>query len=228
MKFLKSSFTWFEVTAIIVSGYYLFFPKPYDVAFILVVFTPIIGLFLNFLNGRKSILTLFRLNKDYSLTVFFKFPAIAILIRVILEFNLEDNFSLISPSITTFCLIMILIGITHKIEVPSDINYLSIYIPLVFFVALYSTAVTFGMNCVFDTSRPSVYNSKVTDKRIYSNKGKSYNVVLESWKDGMEDQKISISSEEYNSIEIGKHTDVIVYEGFLNIPWFYADFKASH
>ena len=223
MKFLKNNFTWFEVIAIIVSGYYLFFPKPYKVAFILVMSIPIIGLFINRLKGRQSILTLFRVNNDYSLTIFFKFPAIAILIRVILEFELENSFNLISPSITAFCLVMMVIAVTHKIEVPSDINYLSIYLPLVFFVAVYSTAVTFGINCAFDTSNPSIYNSKITDKRIYSNKGKSYNIVLESWKDGIEDKKISISSEEYNSIEIGEKANVIVYEGFLNIPWFYVD-----
>ena len=221
MKFLNRDFTWFEKASMLISAYFLFFPKPYEVAFITVISIPILGFILNRLKGKQSILTLFRIQKDYSLTVFVKYPAIAILIRILLEFELEDNYNLISPSITSFCIIMLIIFITHKIEVPSDINYLSIYIPLVFFVGIYSVAITFGINCVFDKSNPAIYKSKVIDKEYFSRKGNHYYIVIEPYGEKKESKKISVTSDEYSRAQVGKTVDIIVNEGVFKIPWFY-------
>jgi hypothetical protein len=228
MIFLRN-LIWLEKVSIAISVYFVFFPKPYEIAFIAVVSMPIIGCFINRLDAKSSILSLFRIKEDrkgqndYVLAGFIKYPVLSILFRILYQFELENNYSLLLPGTITFCIIMTILGLSHKMGVPSDLNYLSIYFPILFFVGIYSYSATFGINCIFDKSKPTIYETKVIEKDISISKGKHYYITVKPWGNLEESRKLSVSLTEYENAEVGKSIEIAVADGLLKMSWFYVN-----
>jgi hypothetical protein len=222
---------WLEYVTMGLGLWFLFYPKPYDLLFTSLLCMPILGLILNGITGRPSIASLVEISKDddgsdkYDVADFIDFAAWIILLRVLLDYEFESFYSLIIPGIIAFVIMLIILFATHKLIDKTTKSKSWIYLSLIFNVFIYSFAGTYGANCVYDTSEPTVYEAEVVNKRISrSSKGrKTYYIKVTPWGHHYDKEEISVVSSQYDEIQIGQTVNIDLKEGLFNIPWYYIE-----
>jgi hypothetical protein len=222
---------WLEYLTIGLSVWFLFFPKPYEILFTVLLCMPIIGLILNGLTGRPSITSLVEIWKDkdgndkYDVADFIDIAAWVILFRVIIDYKFESFYSLIIPGTVAFAIMLIILFATHNHIINTDKSKTWIYLSLIVNVFLYSYAGAYGANCVYDNSEPTVYQAEVVNKRISRGRrgSKSYILKVTPWGHHYDQEEISVTSDQYNGIQTGQTVNIDLKEGLFNIPWFYVE-----
>ena len=224
---------WLEYIAIGVSCWFLFYPKPYTLVFTILILIPLIGIIINGLH-KPSISSLVEITIDnkkelkYDVADFIDIAAWAILLRIVKDYNFENYRSLIFPGILSISIITIILFFTHKKIEESNRNKLWIYTSIIFNISIYSLATTYGINCVYDSSKPKIFETKITDKTITTRKSKkSYYIEIAPWGEHFEKEEILVSKSEYEEYNIGENVEIDLKEGFLYIPWFYVEKKYS-
>ncbi len=222
---------WLEYVTLGIGMWFLFYPHPYKWVFTLLLCMPILGLVLNGLTGRPSIASLVEVSLDkdgtdkYDVADFIDIAAWIILLRVLLDFEFDNVYSLIIPGAVGFILLLILLMVTHRLIDHSTKSKAWIYCSLIFNVFLYSIGATYAANCVYDESPPQVYDVKVVDKRITtSSKGrKTYYFKVTPWGHHYDKEEISVTEEQYNQIDRGQTVMVDLKEGLFGIAWYYIE-----
>ena len=222
---------WLEYITIGLSVWFFFYPRPYTLLFTALLCMPIIGLLLNGLIGRPSIASLVEVSKDddgsdkYDVADFIDFAAWILLMRVLLDYEFESLYSILLPGTIAFAMMLIILFATHKLISNTTKSRTWIYASLIFNVLLYSYAGTYGANCVYDRSEPTVYNCEVVDKREHrGSKGRrTYYVKVAPWGHHYDNEEISVASSQYDEIQIGQTIKIDLKEGLFNIPWYYIE-----
>jgi hypothetical protein len=219
---------WLEWISIGLCIWLLFYPHPYKLVFGLVLLLPIIGLVLNGLS-RPNLASLVSISNQkgedkYDLADFIEFPGLVILIRVLIDYEFESFYSLLKIGTIGFILLLLILIATHKLVDNANPNIALIYFTVIGNIAIYSYAATYGINCVFDNSKPKVYRAKVIDKSV--SKGRrstTYYLKIEPWGHHRDSENISVATIQYNETEIGQTVSIDYKEGLLNIPWYYIE-----
>ena len=222
---------WLEYITLVLGFWFLFYPKPYEMLFTALLCMPIIGLILNGLTGRPSISSLVEISKDddgddkYDVADFIQFAAWMILVRVLLDYEFESFYSIIIPGTIAFAIMLIMLFATHKLIAKTTKSKTWIYLSLIFNVFIYSYAGTYGANCVYDKSEPTVYDAEVFDKRVYrsSKGGRTYYLKVTPWGHHHDMEEISVPSSQYDEIQIGQTIKIDLKEGLFNIQWYYVE-----
>lgn len=222
---------WLEYITMGLGFWFLFYPKPYDILFTALLCMPLIGLLLNGLTGRPSISSLVEISKDddgsdkYDVADFIDFAAWIILLRVLIDYEFESFYSMIIPGTIAFAIMLIILFATHKLIDHTTKSKTWIYLSLIFNVFLYSYAGTYGANCVYDNSEPTVYKAEVVDKRVHKGrKGRrTYYVKVTPWGHHYDKEEISVSSVLYDEVQIGQTVKIDLKQGLFNIPWYYIE-----
>lgn len=218
---------WLEWASIASGIWLLVYPYPYRLVFTIVLIIPILGLILNGVS-KPSLASLVSLSfakgqRDYDLADFIELPGLFLAVRVLLDFEFESFFSILKVGTVGFVLMLILLGITHKDLDKKHHHQGLIYLVVVGNIALYSYAATYGVNCVYDISRPEVYNAKVIKKSVSGGKRTRYYLKVEPWGHHNDPERISVSKEKYYATEEGKTVTIGYKEGLLGIPWYYIE-----
>lgn len=221
---------WLEYITMGLGLWFLFYPRPYDILFTALLCMPLLGLFLNGLTGRPSISSLVEISKDddgsdkYDVADFIDFAAWIILLRVMIDYEFESFYSMIIPGTVAFVMMLIILFTTHKLIDHTTKSKTWIYLSLIFNVFLYSYAGTYGANCVYDKSEPTVYDAEVIDKRISkSRRHTTYYVKVTPWGHHYDKEEISVPRSQYDEIQIGQTIKIDLKEGLFNIPWYYIE-----
>jgi hypothetical protein len=216
-----------EIIALILSLWFIIFPRPYNILFTILILIPPIGIFINGLQ-RPSLATLISITKEgkdykYDVIDFIDFPAWAILIRVLIDFEYESFSSLIIPGTVAFALILTILFSTHKLIEERIRNKWYVYLLIIFNISLYSYAGTYGVNCVYDNSKAEVYETQIISKRIGTGKSKRRYIKVEPWGNHREKEEITVSKEEYERMQAGDFVKIDVHKGLLGIPWYFVE-----
>lgn len=220
---------WLEYLTMGIGLWFLFYPKPYTLLFTALLCMPIIGLLLNGLNGKPSIASLVEISKgddgedEYDVADFIDFAAWIIVIRVLIDYEFESFYSMLIPGGIAFVLMVIILFATHRLIETSNKSKTWIYLSLLANILLYSYAATYGANCVYDTSEPTVYSAEVVDKRISTGKHTTYYVKVMPWGHHYDKEEISVSRTQYDEIGIGQTVKIDLQKGLFNIPWYYIE-----
>ena len=210
--------------------WFLIFPVPYLFLFIAMLVLPLVGLLLNGIGGRPGIASLVEISKDedgdnkYDVADFIDFPALILMLRVLIDFEFESYYSMIIPGMVACIAMTVLVLATHKLIASSTRNHTWIYLSFFFNICLYSVAATYGANCVFDTSDPVVYHAEVVDKRI--SKGRrhtSYYIKVMPWGHHYDTEEITVDYPKYNRVAVGETVEIDLKNGLFGIPWYYID-----
>lgn len=219
---------WLEYLSIGLCIWLYFYPHPYKYLFAVVLCLPIIGLILNGLT-RPSLASLVSISnqkgeRKYDLADFIEFPGLVILIRVLTDYEFESFYSIIKVGTVGLAILLSILMVTHKLVDSSNKNRSLIYLTVIGNIAIYSYAATYGINCVFDNSKPKIYPAKVIDKSI--SRGKRYTTYylrVEPWEHHPDAENISVTQSQYNATEIGQTVSIDYKKGLLNIPWYYVE-----
>lgn len=219
---------WLEWLSVGICLWFLFHPHPYDLVFGLVLSLPLIGLLLNGLS-RPNLASLVSISKQegedkYDLADFIEFPGLIIFIRVLIDYEFESFYSILTVGTIGFILLLLILGATHRLVDKANPNKTLIYLTVVGNIALYSYGATYGINCVYDNSEPKVYQAKVIDKSISrGRRHTTYYLKVEPWGHHRDAEEISVASSQYKETEIGKIVSIDYKEGLLGIPWYYIE-----
>lgn len=219
---------WLEWLSIGFCIWFWFYPYPYKVAFAIVLALPIIGLILNGIS-RPSLASLVSISNQngeskYDLADFIEFPGLIILIRVLIDFEFESFYSILKVGTVSLVLLLLLLLSTHKLVESANKNKGLIYFTVLGNIAIYSYAATYGVNCVFDSSEPKVYQAKVVDKS--TSRGRrhtTYYLKVEPWGHHRDKEDISVAKSQYEETEIGQTVRIDYKEGLLGIPWYFVE-----
>lgn len=222
---------WLEWLTIGISILFFFAPSgPYELLLAILLIIPILGLYLNGLH-KPSIASLVEIGIDkngedeYDVADFIDIAAWAILFRVVIDYDIESFYSLLIPFSVASVLLLGFLFYTHELIEKSNKDRWWIYTSLIFNLLVYSFAGTYGANCVFDYSKPSVYETEVLDKRIKLGKRshKTYYVTVAPWGHHYDKEDIRVSSYKYNQLSIGKTIKMDLKKGLFGIPWYYIE-----
>lgn len=213
---------WLEYVTLGIAAWFYFYPEPYEILFVVLLCIPILGLVLNGINGKPSIATLVRISagENYDVADFLNVPALIILVRVMRDFQFESFVSMIVPGTAAFILMVAVLFATHKLTRIAEKHKLWIYLSVIFNVGLYSYAVSYGVNCVFDYSDPVTYNVKVVSE--YGSRGLYY-IRVTDWKNNNETQRVYLTSEQYQKIQVGGNVQIDVKPGLFGMAWYYME-----
>lgn len=225
---------WLEYVTFGFAIWFWIYPYPYEILLGILLVIPILGLFLNGLH-KPSMATLVEIsvNKNgmdkYDVADFIDVAAWVILIRVMLDYEFESFYSMLLPGTIACVIILIILFMTHQLIAKTTRNKWWIYISLIFNVSLYSFAGTYAANCTFDYSEPTIYETKVLDKRIHvGSKGRrSYYVKIAPWGHHYDREEISLSKSQYDEININENINIDLKKGLFNIPWYYIEKKSE-
>lgn len=216
---------WLEWVSLILGLWFIVVPIPYILLFTILLCIPVLGIILNGI-GKPSIASLVEVTRDddgdkkYDVADFIDLPAWAILLRVLLDFEFEDFYSLVIPGTIASVGMIIILLLTHKRIGNSTKNKWWIYGSLVANICIYSYAGTYGVNCVYDTSAPEVYEAEVIEKRISRSKTTRYYVRVTPWGHRRDTEELRVSYERYADISEGQTVKIALHRGVFNIPWY--------
>lgn len=85
----------------------------------------------------------------------------------------------------------------------------------------YGFCSTWIINCCFDTGERQHYTAEVLNKWMENGgRSKSYRLQLAGWKEMAGGQRIYVSRDEYDRINIADQMHIYVYHGKLSLPWY--------
>lgn len=226
MKFHKLN--WLDWISFTLSFWFLFYPKPYVILFTILLLFPVIGLIIKGYSkpGIASLITLSTDKKgktDYETSDFIVLPAIILILRMALDFEIESYFDLLIKGLTGLVLLLLLLGFLYRDLDKSHKKKALVYFIIVANLAIYSVAAVWGINCVYDFSEPRIYKSVVRDKTVYKNKGTSYYLHVEPWSNNSDNNNLRVTEDQYESTIIGDTATIKRKEGLLNIAWHYVE-----
>lgn len=219
---------WLETLSLVACGWFWLYPHPYKVAFTVVLILPIVGLILNGIS-KPSIASLVSISQQdkeekYDVADFLDLPAVAITVRVLLDYEFESFYSILKVGTIGFALLLAVLAISHRAIADSNKNKWNIYFFVIGNVALYSYAATYGVNCIYDDSAPKVYHTEVLDKKISRSKRVTrYKLQVAPWGHHKDKEWISVTASQYKETDKGHTVSVDYKEGFLGIPWYYVE-----
>lgn len=222
---------WLEYLTIGLGLWFLIYPEPYEILFIILLFIPILGLILNGLTGRPSIASLVKISKNdegkdkYDVADFIDFAGWVLFLRVLIDYEFESFKSILIPCTIGFIIMLIVLFSTHKQIESSNKSKIWIYFSLILNVFVFSYAGTYGVNCIFDNSKPIIYDARVVSKSIStSSKGrKTYYLEVTPWGHHFDKEEISVPERKYCKINIGEKVKIDLKKGLFNIPWYYIE-----
>ena len=210
------------------AAWYLFIPRPYELATAINIILPFIGMFFLYLNSNK-IRILDTENSPYpSLSSTLSIPPMIIMIRALTDFDiLEYQNAWIYTAIAT-PIVLLILARGSKSDFDTEESKSGKILTYSFSAIIIGLFIFFGslmVNCAFDESKPVKFESTVLEKRVSSGKTTRYLLTISPWESINKEMEVGVTKSQYDSIE--ENENVIVYQqkGLINIPWFYVDEK---
>jgi hypothetical protein len=210
-----------NILGVAVGVWMWFYPRPYEVGGLFAICVPLIALGAIYL--YRGLIRFDQRNNSAYPSIFFGFlaPAAALVIRSMLDFEILEYGQLwmvLLPA-TGVMSFLLMLG-TKELKFKERVEYFTAVAMAGIVLAYTFGAYVFG-NCVFDQSTPEVFTSEVVGKEISSGKVTTYYLVLGAWGPRTEEERVSVSEEQYEVIEKGDAVDVYLMRGFFKTPWFY-------
>ncbi|ABG57776.1 hypothetical protein [Cytophaga hutchinsonii] len=149
--------------------------------------------------------------------------AIILALSAYKNFECENYYILIKHVGMVFLFFSAIFILTHIIK------KLKLQIVSYFFIAIwiliYSYGITFGINCLFDSSSPQRFRTSILDK--YSGGGgdypDTYHFTIAPWGNHKYTEDISVSRKRYDAYNIDYTIYIDQQKGLFNIPWYHVE-----
>lgn len=222
-------FDWLDWASTLLCAWFLYYPKPYEILFTIILILPLVGLVLHGYS-KPSFTSLITITTnedggtDYETANFILLPALILILRMLLDFEIEDYFGLLIKGLIALIILLFIVSFFYRDIAKNNKHQALSYFVLVGNVAIYCFAVVYGINCVYDNSPPKVYKVLVTNKSIYSGRRHTtYYLEVSSWSKNSDNDKISVAKSLYDQTKIGDSVKVDSKEGILKIPWHFVE-----
>ncbi|MFT3823595.1 MAG: hypothetical protein QM731_06720 [Chitinophagaceae bacterium] len=197
----------------------LFIPRPYEYAIIASVVLPVICLIaLKYFRGLIRIDER-KLSAYPSIFMAVLFSVTGLCVRGVTDYNVFDHSKVWNICLlVTFIYMALLIAGNKEFTFKKAKDYV-VVTGLSIFMFGYSYGAVVSLNCLFDRSKPEIYNTTVLDKRISSGKTTKYYLELKPWGQQKEAGEVAVSKKLYNRLDKDAEVKVYFMKGLFEIPW---------
>lgn len=202
----------------LLAAWIIFYPKPYEVAALVLCIYPIILIGVGYVFPK-----LIQYDDDEktaypSVTLALAITSLSLMLRILFDYNLLEYDTL------WIYISLMAIVLMFGYLLPMGVKVNSFYrVFLLTLVALFMLSYSFGLyvftNCLLDKSSGKVFTTTLADKRISTGKTTTYYLELNPWEDRKVIEDVKVSKEFYESFEVGDSIQVTQYAGALNTPW---------
>ncbi len=197
-----------------------FKPEPYEYAILVCIIAPLLAVVAIF--WFKGLIRVDeRQDSAYpSVALGILFPACALVVRSLLDFNILDYANIWPPaSIIAIGLVVVILMGTREFSIKNTRGVITILsLALMLFAYAYGAVVT--LNCIYDSSPTETYQAKVIDKHISKGKSTTYYLNLTPWGPQSKEEDVTVTEEMYDRVEPGTAVDIYLQKGLYHIPWF--------
>lgn len=204
----------------VIGAWLLFYPTPYNLAIIIGMIMPLIAVsVILYFKGLIGVDTDKKSVKPSMYTALM-FPSLGLFLRSLIDYTIFDY-----SNVWIYCIVIalpltvIIYLISKQLAIKKLADFVTAFGVLAMAI-IYSFGVVISINCYFDESIPTVYKSKVMEKRISSGKHTSYYLNLAPWGPQKETDEVDVGSSIYNEVAVNDSVEVYFMEGRFNIPWF--------
>ena len=196
-----------------------FFPRPYNLAILILMALPLIAIVLQVrsrgiyqMEGRRN-------DARPSLAVVFLLPGLILDLRVIQDLHLLRWAPLFSLA---FLVALAFSWLLFQSDADMRRRPWSLLLILLFSSAYCGGALCEG-NALLDHSAAQIFSAAVTGKHISSGKSTTYYLNLNPWGPQAAPSEVSVPGDLYRSIAPGDNVCVSLYPGALHAPWYAID-----
>lgn len=150
----------------------------------------------------------------------FIMAGLSLSLRALFDYNVLEFTKLWIATGTLAALIIILILIANNIPKFRSIHDYLAALALILLAYAYSFGAYTISNCLFDTSVPIYYQTKILQKEISKGLSTTHYIIVTSWRDGERFEKVSVSADEYNLAAIGSDIAIAEMKGLFGTPWY--------
>lgn len=151
------------------------------------------------------------------------FPPLAIMMRVLNDYNLYDYDKLWYPAIVvSIVILMIILKVAYKdFQFKKKIWAWVVYPSLAAFILLYTSFTILDINCVFDKSPATVYQVKILKKSITtsSKSGNTYYLHMDNFGPKNEKVQLTVTKGYYYKVDENETIDIYFRKGLVDISW---------
>lgn len=218
-----SRFPVLDKFTLIVCGWFIILPFPYEVLLLILVALPFIGIAVNGIE-EPSITSLvsIRKNKTIDIADFIVLPTWTIMARVFFDYRIDSYSALAVSGSVLFGMIALAVLFTHSLKLSANFpRNVAVILLLIGNLALYSYSTVVALNCRFDYSEPLKYSVTVIDKSIIRiRRAEICYLKIRPWGPHKEVEDIRVDYYQYRDVEIGGQITIIYYEGLFGIRWY--------
>jgi hypothetical protein len=201
----------------------LFIPQPYLVCILVNMAVPLAALVVIwFFRGLIRFDT--RPNTAYPSVLFgLVAPGFGLAIRAVADFNILDHDSIWKYVImlaVTLGVLYFAIGNEFDLKKTKDKLALGSFVLM---MAAYSYGALILINCLFDKSQGQTFEAVVVSKEINSGKSTTYYLHLEPWGPRVEEERVSVAKQDFDSAEPGEKVRLHLFEGLVGTKWFWVE-----
>lgn len=213
----KKICTYFNIAGIILFFVLLMFPRPYQLMISIALLMPMICIIVFYVNaGTITMVDDSKKNAYPTLSTALFFLVGALLLRMMIDYDLLDYTQCITPVIIIASSLAFVFFLIYKLRKPYKFSY-----TLAIIIAIYSYAGFVAVNCVFDNGTAKTYQATVLSKHISHGKTTTYYLEITKWGLRKTSEDESVPSSIYNNVKSGQSINVYVKPGRLNIPWYF-------
>jgi hypothetical protein len=202
--------------ALAVSFWTLVYPAPYELAIAVTALLPIAGIVLVIRSHG-----LVRIDDDargvHPSAWVLMIPGAALAFRAFADYNMVDYNDIWFPAGAVLAVLGGLLFWSASEYRKRPAQFLSV----LFFLAFYSYGLTVQINCLLDTSEPTIHPVKVLNKRESKDRYKLLYFTVSPWGERPSDNEIQVSRPVYNAVRVGDTVHVKEKSGLVGIRWFY-------
>jgi hypothetical protein len=202
----------------LVTGWTLFWPRPYEWAVGIALALPLIALALHVWSDRIFSLDVDKNDARPSLNNLYALPALAVAMRSAVDLAFVDGLDLLGAVAVAAALFAAILAVLDRRIVARRATWF----PLAMFALVYGYAAVTQADTLLDKATAVSYPVTVRGKHISGGKTTTYYLDVSSWGPGKTSGDISVTRSQYDTVGAGSHICMYVQPGWLHIAWYYA------
>ena len=155
-------------------------------------------------------------------------PGMALALRAVLDFNVLEfpGWVWIAVVIGSFVMTILFMLPSFKLATKPGRFYIT-GLSMCLLNTFYAYGILIMTNCLLDKSIPAEFETQVANKRISRGESTTYYVVLKPWGTLSEEQEMSVTPGEFESVDKGDEVTVLQHAGYLKVKWITLQFKTG-
>ncbi|HEY4149716.1 MAG TPA: hypothetical protein VGM41_12340 [Chitinophagaceae bacterium] len=213
--------TWASTVGIGISFWVFIYPKPYEPLLIALAILPWVGVYITWY--FKGLVRFDTRKKSAwpSVSFVLYFPALALLLRAILDYDLYIFGKIWTPLLASTLIVTLVFFTICKKAVGEEKSKALVMGVGALIAGCYSFGLIVLSNCYYDSSKPDSFQVQVTGKHITTGKHTSYYLTLSPWGRFSEEKDQSVRRSFYEEVQTGQSLHVHLHEGRWHIPWYF-------